>query len=94
MSEYVTKIEFEEYKQENNERFNSIEYELLKLNYSRIQTEEILRKVARRDFNYVDKAERDAMILAISVLGIMSIMQIANKFDLTENRVRQIISGR
>lgn len=94
MSEYVTKIEFEEYKKENNERFNSIEYELLKLNYSRIQTEEILRKVARRDFNYGDKAERDAMILAISVLGIMSIMQIANKFDLTENRVRQIISGR
>lgn len=94
MSEYVTKIEFEEYKKENNERFNSIEYELLKLNYSRIQTEEILRKVARRDFNYADKAERDAMILAISVLGIMSIMQIAHKFDLTENRVRQIISGR
>lgn len=94
MSEYVTKIEFEEYKKENNERFNSIEYELLKLNYSRIQTEEILRKVATRDFNYADKSERDAIILAISVLGIMSIMQIANKFDLTENRVRQIISGR
>ncbi|MGL5066508.1 MAG: hypothetical protein ACRC6T_01595 [Sarcina sp.] len=92
MSDFINRREFEEYKSTVDARFNLVEYEILRLNYSRVETEEILRKIARRDYSWSDKNERNQLILALSVLGIMTVVQMANKFDLSAERVREIIA--
>lgn len=88
MNDFIGRREFEEYKATVNSRFNLVEYEILRLNYSRVETEEILRKID----SWSDKNERNQLILALSVLGIMTVVQLANKFDLSSERVRQIIA--
>lgn len=92
MSAFIDTREFERYQEAVNLRFNLVEYDVLRLTYSRMETQEILRKIARRDYSWSDKNEGNQLILALSVLGIMTVVQLANKFDLSAERVRQIIA--
>jgi DNA-directed RNA polymerase specialized sigma subunit len=91
-NDYITRSEFEEYQKSNNERFNVVEYELLKVGYSNAERDEILKKIAKRDFSWSDMAQRDAMIKAMYLIHQFSSNDIACKFNISKERVLQIVN--
>lgn len=93
MSDYVTREEFETRVGNLEKRTDTIEYHLLKHGYEHGELEEVLRKLAKRDFSYEDSSQRDIMIRAMFTIMNYNVQQIAQKFGLSDSRVYQIINN-
>lgn len=92
MSDYVTKAELGRILKGIDERLNTIEYELLKNDYKHQERDEILRKVAKKDYEYENRKQRNEMAKVMYLVREEPVTYIAEKLKISKSTVYKAVN--